>query len=323
MNALISIIIPCYNAAPWLAQAIQSCLDQSYRPIEIIIVDDGSTDGSLDIIKHFASLYPDLIRLETQANRGAPAARNRGFELSRGEYIQWLDADDLLAPGKLIYQARILQSGQADVVTGWWKHLTEETPGEFVEGPLYKPVLTDDPVASLIGDPGWAPPSTYLMKRAVVEAVGGWDERLTCMQDVDFILRVAMQGSRFSLVPHLCAYYRRPLRDTVSTRDRSAFTRNCFNIYNQVYCFFERTGWNGVRRRVLVECYGSLARYYFEHDRMMFERCLAKIHALSPDYTPAGPPPLRVLTRLFGYRNAERIALTYRRSKRVLVRAAR
>lgn len=318
MGPIVSIIIPCHNADQWVAEAIQSCLEQSYRPIEIIIIDDGSTDDSLAIIKHYGERYSDLIRYESQPNRGAPSARNRGFELTHGDYIQWLDADDRIGPQKLQHQVPILKDDKADVVTGWWRQFTEEKPGLFVEGPLRKPLLADDPVASLVDDAGWAPASSYLMTRAVVEAVGGWNEALTCMQDVDFILGIAMNGARFFVAPCLCGYYRRPLRSTVSTRNKAAFMQNCFDIYDRVYHFYQRTGWKEEYGTLLSRRYGWLARYYFEHDRAMFERCMERIQTLDPNYVPEGPIQLRCLSKILGYRNAEWVALTYRRTKRLI-----
>ncbi|MEE9166833.1 MAG: glycosyltransferase [Candidatus Neomarinimicrobiota bacterium] len=314
-QSLVSVIIPCYNAEKWVGEAIQSCLEQAYRPIEIIIIDDGSTDSSLTIIKHYGERYSDLIRYESQPNRGAPSARNRGFELSRGDYIQWLDSDDRMARGKLQCQVSILQNDKADVVTGWWKNLIEEKPGLFVEGPVREPLLTDDPVASLIDDDGWAPLSSYLMTRQTVDTVSGWNEKLTSVQDVDFILRIAMNGARFLVAQYLCGYYRRPLTATVSTRDKTVFMQNCFDIYDRVYHFYQGGGWKEEYGRMLSRRYGWLARYFFEHDRVMFERCMKQIQLFEPHYVPEGPSQLRWLTRILGYRNAEQIALWYRMTK--------
>lgn len=97
MNSLVSIIIPCYNAERWVAEAIQSCLDQTYSPIEIIVIDDGSTDKSLEVIKSFGH----KIRWETGPNQGGNVARNRGLELAKAEWLQYLDADDYLLPDKI------------------------------------------------------------------------------------------------------------------------------------------------------------------------------------------------------------------------------
>ena len=89
---LVSIVIPCYNAERYVGEAIESALDQTYPHKEVIVIDDGSTDSSLEVIRSFGN----HLRWETAPNRGGSAARNRGLELARGELIQFLDADDLL-----------------------------------------------------------------------------------------------------------------------------------------------------------------------------------------------------------------------------------
>src|SRR5215469_5479802 len=98
MRPLVSILIPAYNAEEWIACAVQSALAQTWPRTEIIIVDDGSSDQTLDVVGRFAS--KNVAVVSTQ-NHGAAAARNHAFRLSQGEYIQWLDADDLLAPDKI------------------------------------------------------------------------------------------------------------------------------------------------------------------------------------------------------------------------------
>ena len=93
----VSVIIPCHNDEDWVSKAVGSCLSQTHEPLEIIVVDDGSTDSSRDILRS----YGDQIRLLCGPNRGGSHARNRGFRLSCGDYIQFLDADDYLLPEKL------------------------------------------------------------------------------------------------------------------------------------------------------------------------------------------------------------------------------
>src|SRR5438128_899411 len=99
-NPLVSILIPCYNAERWIGEAISSALAQTWSEKEIIVVDDGSTDGSLQQIRKFDG----LVRWETGPNRGGNAARNRLLELAKGEWLQYLDADDYLLPDKIAKQ---------------------------------------------------------------------------------------------------------------------------------------------------------------------------------------------------------------------------
>src|SRR5689334_7017183 len=112
MQPFVSILIPCYNAEKWVGHAIESALAQTWPNKEVIVVDDGSTDGSLEVIKSFE----DRIKWETGPNRGGNVARNRVLALSRGEWIQYLDADDYLLPNKIAEQLADLGSKGADVV---------------------------------------------------------------------------------------------------------------------------------------------------------------------------------------------------------------
>src|SRR5262245_29413048 len=109
---LVSILIPCFNAVRWIEQAIESALAQTWDDKEVIVVDDGSTDGSLQVIRRF----DDRIHWETGPNRGGNAARNRLTELSSGEWLQFLDADDYLLPDKIARQMEFLATqAKADV----------------------------------------------------------------------------------------------------------------------------------------------------------------------------------------------------------------
>src|ERR1700761_9459971 len=103
MQPLVSILIPAYNAEKWLVDTLESAIAQTWPQKEIIVVDDGSTDRTLAIARHFER---SAVRVVTQPNQGAAAARNKAFSLSRGEYIQWLDADDLLSSEKVEHQMR-------------------------------------------------------------------------------------------------------------------------------------------------------------------------------------------------------------------------
>src|SRR6266849_1163735 len=98
----ISVVIPAYNAVPYLKETIESALSQSYAPHEIIVVDDGSTDGTADIVRSFGS----QVRLLQHTNRGPSASRNRGIEEATRDWIALVDADDLFLPDKLLLQVR-------------------------------------------------------------------------------------------------------------------------------------------------------------------------------------------------------------------------
>lgn len=203
---LVSIIIPCYNAARYVGEAIDSALGQTYPRKEVIVIDDGSTDGSLGVIES----YGERIRWESGPNRGACAARNRGLSLARGELVQFLDADDLLHSEKLSRQVPLIRPEGGQISFCDWE--SERLDGG--EGQLYCSSLTHNDsvilaVSRIISTP--AP----LYPRHLLEAVGGWNEQLPCAQDFDLNLRLACGGAEFRRVAEVLVTVRRH-RDSVS-----------------------------------------------------------------------------------------------------------
>lgn len=118
MNALVSVIIPVYNREHLVSQAIESVLAQTYQPVEIILINDGSTDASLSVLRRFESLFPNQIRVIDQPNQGQIIARNNGIQAARGEYIAFLDSDDLWLEHKLERQIPLFEPGVGLVYSG-------------------------------------------------------------------------------------------------------------------------------------------------------------------------------------------------------------
>ena len=204
MSYLVSVIIPCYNAERWIAEAIDSCLNQTYPSVEIIVIDDGSIDNSLEIVKS----YGNKVIWETGENKGGNHARNRGFALSKGEYIQFLDADDYILPEKIARQVGFLEENDADVVYGDWRHRQHLPSGETFLEDIKISGAQEDILESLLAD-WWVSPACILFSREVVEKSGGWDESLRAGQDRDFFLSVAMDGARVAYQPGCHSVYRR------------------------------------------------------------------------------------------------------------------
>jgi len=225
---LVSVIIPCYNCEKWVRQAVESCLSQTYPNIEIIVVDDGSTDGSLAILRQFVP----RIRLEVGPNRGGNSARNRAFALSTGEYIQYLDADDCLEPDKIARQVRFLEETQADVVYGDWRYRRHLPDIRFsyldkieISG------VQQDMLASLLSGRWWVAPGAVLYRRQVINEVGGWDETLRAAQDRDFFTSVALSGAKIRYQSGCHFIYRRYGAVTVSSSSLGRWVENhCLSL---------------------------------------------------------------------------------------------
>src|SRR5580765_8566475 len=213
MLPFVSILIPCYNAERWVAQAIESALAQTWPEKEVIVVDDGSTDGSLEIIKRFG----DRISWETGPNRGGNAARNRLLELARGEWLQYLDADDYLLPDKVAHQMRFLESHpDTDVVFGPWimEHWSETATRHVL-------LEIHDPSDLWVLLARWWLPQTGgpLWRREALTDVGSWKVDQPCCQEYELYLRLLIADKRFLFCADAGAVYRQWSETTVCKRD--------------------------------------------------------------------------------------------------------
>lgn len=310
LSPLVSVIVPCFNAEKWVGNAIDSVLSQTYENIEIIVVNDGSTDNSRKVIER----YTPRVRTIEQSNKGGNAARNAGFVLSKGDYIQFLDADDILAPNKIEEQVDKLTGSDADVAYGDWSKLFDRC-GVTSLGEIETGEIGHDPLASLLFE-FWHPPFCYLFKRRIVES-RPWDEDVAIIQDVNYLLQVAILGATFCYVPGLNGHYRKHHATTVSTRSARAFKDGVLANTDMILLFCrDNNGLTPERRRALLSSYGALLRYYFEHDKDVFGAILNTVRGLDGEFIPREPRRLRFFSIALGYPRAEGIALNYRRVKR-------
>ena len=208
MNPLVSILIPAYNAQNYLADTLRSAVAQTWPRKEIIIVDDGSTDQTLAIARQFDS--PSL-RVVTQKNAGAAAARNKAFSLSQGDYIQWLDADDLIASDKIARQMEALDrcpSRRTVLSSAWGRFMYRPDRAKFVPTSLWCDLSPAEWMLRQMEQNIYMQTATWLVSRELTEAAGPWDTRLLGDDDGEYFCRVlvASDGTRF--VPEARVYYR-------------------------------------------------------------------------------------------------------------------
>jgi len=218
MQARVSVIVPVYNAAPYLSDTLQSLQRQTYREWEAWIVDDGSTDGSLRIARSFAERDSRFAVL-AGSRSGASAARNRAFACCRGELIQYLDADDLLHPEKLATQVACYTGGRRTVLYGPATLLKDGKRRQ----PTYR-IYRQYPSPRRLLREMWyrAEPlllHTVMVTRDLVESSGGWDETLSCNDDGEFVARLLLHAEKALYTPQSRACYR---IDSVGSLSRSA-----------------------------------------------------------------------------------------------------
>jgi glycosyltransferase involved in cell wall biosynthesis len=317
MNQLVSVIIPMFNAERWIAETLASVEAQTYprELLEIIAVDDGSADASAEIV---AQQFPHVNLLRTP-NGGASRARNAGTAIARGVFLQYLDADDLLARDKLVRQIQAFENTGADVAYGDWQGLILQSDGTFKHGDVMQRKMEEDPEIALLVD-FWCPPAAYLFHREVVKRIGGWNERLPVIQDARFALDCALHGATFTYCRGTMAHYRIHSQHSLSRRDPAAFIADCFRSACEVEEWFQEHGGITVKRRAaLIKVFEQVARATYDNNPDMFEAALEALERLSPDgYMPSHPKHLALAAKIVGYRRAEALAVTYRKSKALL-----
>ena len=208
MKPLVSILIPAFNAEEWIAETIQSALAQTWPRKEIIVVDDGSKDRTAEVAQRFASQGVVVVSKE---NEGAAAARNHALRLSKGDYIQWLDADDLLASDKIERQlASVSESDSKRILfSSAWAHFHFRTKrARFVPTSLWQDLSPVEWFVRKMDEDLYMQTGNWLTSRELTEAAGLWDTRLLSDDDVEYFSRVllASKGTRF--VPEARIFYR-------------------------------------------------------------------------------------------------------------------
>jgi hypothetical protein len=254
---LVSIIIPCYNAEQYVGEAIQSALDQTYPHAEVIVIDDGSTDRSLDVIKSFG----DAVRWESGPNRGGCAARNRGIELAEGELIQFLDADDLLHPAKLARQVELAITNDASLVFCDGEVCDAESMEQIEKysRPLDGAI---DPVVFMLG--GGLPVLAPLHWKRNLQTAGGFREELPCSQERDLHLRLACHGMRFRHLP-ATLYTVRRVTGSVSSDSTKVLDQHSNVAWNAFKLLRESGELTEERRAAFAGFLASDARAYLCH----------------------------------------------------------
>jgi hypothetical protein len=200
-NRLVSVVIPCYNTASFLQEAIQSVRSQTYQRTELIVVDDGSSDDTSDV----ASSYPG-IRLIRQQNQGVSAARNAGLARSGGDYAVFLDADDRLLPGAVDVGVRCLESHPECAFASGHVRLAAED-GSILRVPDEQQCIEKDHYLTLLKYCYIWTPSAVMFRTAVLKSVGGFTVTLSGAADWDLYLRLSRRLAVLSH-PHLVAEYR-------------------------------------------------------------------------------------------------------------------
>lgn len=316
MKKLVSIIIPCYNAEAWLAETIESCLQQTYPNVEVIVIDDCSTDRSADILH----TYDNRIQWERQpTNQGGNAARNRGFALSKGDYIQWLDADDLILPEKIERQVSFLETNDYDAVYGDWQAKYHYPDGQSRLSDVMIPGAQTDILESLLAD-WWTAVASLLYRREALERAPSWSEGIDNLLNADdrpYMLSLAMSGVRIGYQPGCYSIYRRH-SNSMSVASQLRWVQAQLCTVEAAQAQLSATGrLTPAYRHAIATSYFKLSRHVLHEDSRLHRQLLDRAISVAPDFKSLKEPALyKTIQRAIGFRRTERLVAAYRQLRR-------
>jgi len=262
MPPLVSIIIPCYNAEPYLREAILSALNQSHLHCEVVVVDDGSTDGSLEVVRSFGT----QVRWSTGTNRGGCSARNLGLDMAKGKYIQFLDADDRISSHKIASQVDLLEAtttANAMAVCPW----------RYFDGDQLAELVSHNNLAAIQSGSDFLvqmwlcgimfPPHAWLTPRSLIDQVGNWNEGLVADQDGEFFGRLLVAANLVIQSDAGEAHYRKPGDRNVSQQQSSEASRSRLEAWKHVALALKQSRddhltTQAIRRQLQNTAYGAM-----------------------------------------------------------------
>jgi glycosyltransferase involved in cell wall biosynthesis len=307
-SPLVSILIPAYNAEKYIAKAIESALNQTWPSKEIIVVDDGSSDNTFDIAKSFESA---AVRVIHQEKKGASVARNRGLQEAKGDFIQFLDADDLLAPDKIELQMDFFskEENSGRIASGAWKRFYKSAEqSKFEPEPLWKDMLPVDWLVCSWEGHWMMHPAAWLVPRSVAEKAGPWDETITLNDDGEYFCRVILASKGIKFCGEAKSYYRSGMPSSLSGLKTNAAWASLFRSYELNATHLLRLE-DSLRTR--HACATMFQRFIYEVYPAVPDLCKnaeTKVKEWGgTDLKSFGGRALQLLSRLVGWKLAKRL----------------
>ncbi len=305
---LVSICMPCHNAAKYVGQAVRSALHQSWGNLEVVVVNDSSTDQTADRLD---GIKDDRLRVIEAQCGNASAARNLSFQHSRGDYIKYFDADDIITPTMIDAQMRKLENSSRDIASCEWGRFYEGNPDSYRSNP--ESVWEDLPALDWLVN-SWKSarpmmqPGLFLIPRPLIQEAGGWDETLTLIDDFEFFARLIATADTVRFTPGERLYYRSGLAQSLSQRkSEEAINSNFQSLMKGTSYLLEKRN-DRPARQSCANLYQDFIHSIYPDFPDLRLRMEKEIQTLGgSNLLPDGPPNFHRLRRLAGWKLARRI----------------
>ena len=306
-----SVCIPCYNAGKYIEETINSILNQDYLNIEIIIVDDGSTDDTQYVL---AKIKDPRVKWFLQENMGAAAARNNAFRQSAGTYIKFMDADDLLKHACIGIQLnKIIEHPNCIASAKWGRfYLADRSDFKLSPEKVWKDLPGIDWLVNSLIDTGanMMQPGIFLLPRHIVEIAGPWDESLSLIDDFEYMVRVITNSKMVLFCEEAILMYRSGLQNSLSGKDSTIHMTSALKSLQLGVAQILRTRNDSITRQACANTYKRWSyQFYPAHDKMYNELAHA-IDSLGGSNTPIIAGRLfTILSKIIGWKNAKKLKI--------------
>lgn len=310
----VSVVIPLYNSSAFFNETMASVLDQTYKNIEVIIIDDFSTDNSYQIALEFQS---DTVVVKKNKGKGACAARNYGYELSTGNYIQFLDADDILSPQKIEKQVNALNSLSNALAVCNTYHFKDNIENSICSDQRYT-FSTSKPEELFINLWGgnelpmhMIQTSAWLTPRTLIEKAGLWDETLAKDQDGEYFARLGLQSSAIVYVPEIKNYYRKHATGkNIASQKKEIHLKSILKATDLKAKYLSSKIESSASKQALATQYKHVAIDAWPQYKSIYNIAISKCEALGDSaYNPLlGGRVIEIVKNTFGWQAAKLLA---------------
>ncbi|MEM9017570.1 MAG: glycosyltransferase family A protein [Verrucomicrobiota bacterium] len=311
---LVSICMPCHNAAPYVGEAIDSVLKQSWSKLEIIIVDDSSTDESVSVIR---SIRDPRIQLHEVSHRNAAKTRNAAFHHANGEFIKFFDSDDLLSSGLIEAQLERVKNSPNSVASCEWGRFYDDDPDTYRSNP--ESVWIDLPAHEWLVK-AWSrarpmmQPGLFLLPRTLAERVGPWNEQLSLIDDFEYFSRVLTEAESVFFTPDERLLYRSGLNNSLSQRKNRIAIESAYHSLNEGTKRLLGIRGDAEARESCANLLQDFVHTIYPDHPDLRKKLNSEIQALGgSSLPPDGPPNFQRLRRLIGWQAARRVERLVRR----------
>lgn len=307
MKPLVSVLMPAYNAEQSLAESIESVLSQTWKEIELIIVDDGSTDNTLELAKRYES---KSVKVICQSNKGQSASENQALREAQGEFVQYLDADDLLASDKVERQMEIFREGNLSYVSSceWSRFYRSVEEALFIPQILWTDLEPVDWLLCAWENHLMMHGAAWLIPRGVVERAGEWNESLSLINDFDYFSRVLLASDGIKFCKGARTYYRSGNTGSLSGSKSYAAWQSAFRSLELGTSSLLARENNDRTRRVCATVFQRFVYEVYPQAPDLVEAAKAKVQQFGgSDLQPSGGPTFQLLAGALGWQQATQL----------------